>query len=432
MYSADLIFAAFPIVLLIVVMTKRSPMPSARALPLAAVIAYGTHLVWFGTDLPIVHAAIVAGLLTALTPISIVWGAILLFRTMEFSGAMETIRCWLNSLTRNRVAQVVIIGWSFQFMIEGASGFGTPAALAGPLLVGLGFPPLRVAMSCLVLNSVPVSFGAVGTPTWFGFAQLNLSSSELHAVAWKSALIHSVAGCVVPLLGLRFLLTWPEVRRNLLFIYLGLAASIVPMALIALVNDEFPSVAGGMIGLVVTIGLARRRVGLSSDDEAAGDTSHAPQMPAVIKALFPLWGTVLVLLLTRIPQLGLRDLLTATSPAWSISLSRFGNFSVSASLVMRLQDIFGTTTQWTHQVLYVPSLIPFVLISMISIWVLRAPTGTAKLVWSQTTARMINLSRSLFRGHGYSGKTKIGASIGRWSGATGFASANEAMDRARG
>lgn len=395
MFSADLIFAAAPILVLIFSMTKRSPMPSAKALPLAALIAYGIRPMWFGTDARVVHAAVVSGLLMALTPISIVWGAIFLFRTMELSGAMETIRRWLHSLTRNRVAQVVIIGWSFQFLIEGASGFGTPAALAGPLLVGLGFPPVRVAMACLILNSVPVSFGAVGTPTWFGFAQLNLSSRELHAVAWKSALIHSVASCVVPLLAFQLLLTWQELRRNLLFIYLALAASVVPMALLSLLNDEFPSVAGGMIGLILSVWMARQGIGLSSDDEPAVDSSDAPNGAAVVRALFPLWATVLVLLVTRIPQFGLRAALTAATPAWDISLRSLGHFSISPALVMRLQDIFGTATQWTHQVLYVPSLIPFILIIIISMWVLNAPHGTTKLVWNQTATRMINTVLSL-------------------------------------
>jgi lactate permease len=391
----DLIFAALPILLLIFSMTKKSPMPSARALPLAALVAYGIRLMWFGTDTGVVHAAVIVGLLTALTPISIVWGAIFLFRTMEISGAMETIRRWLNSLTRNRVAQVVIIGWSFQFLIEGASGFGTPAALAGPLLVGLGFPPVRVAMACLILNSIPVSFGAVGTPTWFGFAQLDLSPSELHAVAWKTALIHSVAACFVPLLAFRLLLTWQEIYRNLVFIYLALAACVVPMSVLALLNDEFPSVAGGMIGLILAVWLARQGVGLTSDEEPAEDSSAAPKVNAVLRALFPLWATVFVLLLTRVPQFGLRDALTATTPAWEISLWGWGRFSISPALVMQLQDVLGTATQWTHQVLYVPSLIPFILISIVSLWVLSTPPGTAKLVWNQTSACMINPLLSL-------------------------------------
>jgi len=391
MSTAAFIFAAGPILLLIYWMTKKTPMPSARALPLAAAVAYGIRFVWFGTEANLVNASVVAGLLVALTPIIIVWSAIFLFRTMEHCGAMETIRRWLNHLSRNRAAQVVIIGWSFQFLIEGASGFGTPAALAGPLLVGLGFPALRVAMACLILNSVPVSFGAVGTPTWFGLGQLGLSAEELHAVAWKTALIHGAAACFVPLLAFRLLLSWNEIRRNLVFIYLALAASVVPMFLLALVDDEFPAVAGGLMGLILTVWLARHRVGLTREDEAAAeDSGEAPSARAVVKALFPLWATVLVLLATRIPQIGLRGLLTAATPSWDFPLGSLGSLSISPALVLTLRGIFGTDTDWTHQLLYVPSLIPFVLISIMSWRLLAAPPGTAGNVWTESAARMHN------------------------------------------
>ena len=389
MQFTDLLFSVAPIVVLVYWMTKASPMPSARALPLAAILAYGIRLTWFQTDVSLVHASLIAGLLLALTPILIVWGAIFLFHTMEQSGAMETIRRWLNALSSNRVAQVVIIGWSVQFLIEGASGFGTPAALAGPRLVGLGFPPLRVAMACLILNSVPVSFGAVGTPTWFGFAPLNLSSSELHEVAWKTALIHSLAACFIPLMAFRLLLSWQEIRRNLIFIYLSLAASVVPMAMLSLLNGEFPSVAGGLIGLWITVWLARYRVGLFEEHpsvKAGPDTDSL----TVVKAFFPLWATVLVLLITRIPQLRLRGLLTMAEPVWEVAIGRFGEFSISPALVMRLRGILGTDVEWTHQLLYVPSLIPFFLISIVSLWVLQAPGGTFTVVWRQTLARMSN------------------------------------------
>ncbi len=386
----DVIFAAFPILLLIVSMTKKSPMPSAKALPLAAVVAYGIQLVWFKTEYQIINAAVFAGLLTALTPIAIVWGAIFLFRTMELCGAMETIRNWLNNIARNRVAQVVIIGWSFQFLIEGASGFGTPAALAAPLLVGLGFAPLRVAMACLILNSVPVSFGAVGTPTWFGFAQLNLSSIELREIAWKTSLVHCAAASVIPILAFRLLLTWQEMYRNLVFIYLALAACTVPMALSSLLSVEFPSVIGGMFGLIAAVWMAHKQIGLSTEDDRAVDTPATPPIAAIVRALFPLWATVLVLLITRIPQFGLRGVLTAATPAWEVPLGMVGLLSISPALVIRLQSIFGTATVWTHQVLYVPSLIPFILISLVSLWLLKAPKGTAKRVWDQTAVRMFS------------------------------------------
>ncbi|WP_432822679.1 L-lactate permease, partial [Trichloromonas sp.] len=201
----------FPIVLLIYLMTKKNNLPSFKALPLVALILYLIKLVFFDIDANLANATVLNGLLTAWTPILIVWGAIFLFKTMEYTGAMDTIRSWLNGVTTNKVAQLMIIGWAFAFLIEGASGFGTPAAIAAPILVGLGFPAVRVAILCLIMNSVPVSFGAVGTPTWFGLGQLGLSSQELMAIGIKTAVIHSVAALVIPVIALIFALSLAEV-----------------------------------------------------------------------------------------------------------------------------------------------------------------------------------------------------------------------------
>ena len=101
----------------------------------------------YNLSIALANASILSGLLTAWTPILVIWGAIFLFRTMENTGDMKVIRNWLKELTKNKVAQLMIIGWAFAFLIEGASGFGTPAALAAPLLVGLGFPAVRAAQS---------------------------------------------------------------------------------------------------------------------------------------------------------------------------------------------------------------------------------------------------------------------------------------------
>lgn len=168
-------------------------MSAAQGLPLAALVLYLLRLIYFDSDPNLTHANVIDGLLTALTPLLIVTGDIVLFKTMEFSGAMNTIREWLNKITSNRVEQLMLIAWSFSFLIEGISGFGTPAVLAGPLLLGLGYAPLSIAIVCLIMNSVPVSFGAVGMPTWFGFYELNLSTTELQAVGFKTALIHGGA-----------------------------------------------------------------------------------------------------------------------------------------------------------------------------------------------------------------------------------------------
>ncbi len=175
----NLAISVIPILLLIWMMTKRNALPSHVALPATALLIGLLQLVYFGTSSQLLAANVISGALSALTPISIIAGAILLNRTLNVSGAEDVIRQWLEGISKNQVGQLMIIGWAFAFMIEGASGFGTPAAIAAPILVGLGFNPLRVAMLALVMNSVPVSFGAVGTPTWFGLGNLGLPDAEL-------------------------------------------------------------------------------------------------------------------------------------------------------------------------------------------------------------------------------------------------------------
>jgi lactate permease len=251
--TMNAIMAIAPIVILIFMMTKKNSVPSYIALPIAAGLVYLVNLIYFKSDANLTNATVVSGLLTALVPIFIIWGAILLFKTMEHTGAMDTVRTWLNTVSPNPVAQLMIIGWAFAFLIEGASGFGTPAALAAPILIGLGFPALRVACLALVMNSVPVTFGAVGTPTWFGFGQLNLPSAQILEIGFQSAIIHSVAALVIPVIALSFVATWKEIRSNIVFVYLSILSCIVPYLAIAHFNYEFPSLVGGMIGLLLSV-----------------------------------------------------------------------------------------------------------------------------------------------------------------------------------
>jgi hypothetical protein len=109
-------------------------------------------------------AAAVYGALQALEIILIVFGAILLMNHLEGSGAVETIRRHFSQITEDRRVQVLLIGLGFVTLIEGAAGFGTPGALAAPLMVGLGFPALAAAVFGLMFNAPQPPFGAAGTP----------------------------------------------------------------------------------------------------------------------------------------------------------------------------------------------------------------------------------------------------------------------------
>jgi lactate permease len=406
----DLFFAAFPIAFLIFVMTKKNGLPSTVAFALAALLTYVVRIWYFKTSPFLAHAAIVNGLLQALTPISIVFGAILFFVALERSGAMQTLRLWLDGVSRNRVAQLMIVGWSFVFLIEGASGFGTPAALAAPILVGLGFPPLRVAVLCIIMNAVPTSFGAVGTPTWFGFGSLGLTESQLVEIGLKGALIHAAAALVIPVIGLRFVVDWKKIRRNLLFVELAILASVLPMAAVAVFNYEFPSVVGGMIGLLVTIFLARRGIGLAKEEantaasaapssqSASPQTSEASSLRRgdVLRALAPLLATVGILLLTRIPFFGLRQLLTSEADWVSIRLGPLGVFSLSPSLVFQLRGILGEDLHWSYALLYVPFILPFFVAAAMALILYRRPPSVFGEVAKETFARLRNPVVALF------------------------------------
>ncbi len=104
-----------PILLLIALMTKPNGWPSYISLPLTALMVYSVKLLYFAEDPNWINATVVRGLLSAGTPILIIWGAILMFKTMERSGAMDLIRQWLNEISDNRVAQLMIVGWAVRF-----------------------------------------------------------------------------------------------------------------------------------------------------------------------------------------------------------------------------------------------------------------------------------------------------------------------------
>src|SRR5262249_42938095 len=147
------------------------------------------------------------------------------------------------------------------------------------------FPPLRVAVLCLIMNAVPTSFGAVGTPTWFGFGELGLSKSQLLEISLKAALMHAVAALVIPVIALRFVVDWKEIRRNLIFVELAILANVLPMVAVAAFSYEFPSVAGGIVGLLTTIVLARSGIGLAKEEGGAAvavvpTTQSASQRPS--------------------------------------------------------------------------------------------------------------------------------------------------------
>ena len=390
----DLFFSTFPIILLIFVMVKKNPLPSHIALPIVALVFYIIKLLYFKEKAVIINATVLSGILTAWTPILIIWGAILLFRTMDNSGSMNVIKEWLNTISKNRIAQLMIIGWAFAFLIEGASGFGTPAALAAPVLVGLGFKPVRVAILTLIMNTVPVSFGAIGTPTWFGFGGLNISAEQLVQIGFESAFIHFAAALIIPLIALSFVVSWSEIKKNIVFIYLSILSTVIPYFIIASFNYEFPALIGGAFGLFFSTVIAKKGIGLNKNETTS--TAKSTISPGtLLKASFPLWGTIFLLIITRIHQFGIKTILTSSEHSLSIAFGSLGQLSISPSLVISFNNIFLTGIGWNVKLLYIPALLPFFLISFLTFGIMKMDKNSIRVTWKDAMMKIKNPAISL-------------------------------------
>jgi lactate permease len=254
--------------------------PAKWAMPLAYALTIGIAVSVWGVQWLHVAAASIRGLVTAVDILLIVFGAILLLNTLEASGAVTTIRYSFTQISDDRRVQVVIVAWLFGSFIEGAAGFGTPAAVVAPLLVALRFPPACAVMLGLMVQSTAVTFGAVGTPILIGVErglgedfrnQLEMAEIGvpvfLRMVTSRAALLHAIVGTLMPTLMVMMMTRFFGMRRSwtaglsiLPFTLVGGLAFTVPYLLTAIfLGPEFPSLLGAMVGLFVVTFCARRK-----------------------------------------------------------------------------------------------------------------------------------------------------------------------------
>lgn len=205
-------FAALPLISAGVLLVGLR-MPARTAMPIVYVITSAVAIFVWDVSFNRVLASFIQGILITVAVLWIIFGAILLLNTLKHSGAIAVIRQGFNNVSPDRRVQVIIIAWLFGSFIEGASGFGTPAAIAAPLMVAIGFPAMAAVMIGMMIQSTPVSFGAVGTPILIGVnkgldsegigAQLiEIGSSwdvYLQAITSEVAIVHGVVGTLIPL-----------------------------------------------------------------------------------------------------------------------------------------------------------------------------------------------------------------------------------------
>ena len=239
-----------------------------------------SYFLWGVSEIRII-ASIFQGLIITVSILWIIFGAILLLNTLKHSGAISVIRENFSSISSDRRIQVILIAWLFGCFIEGASGFGTPAAVAAPLMVAIGFPALAAVIFGMMIQSTPVSFGAVGTPLIVG-VQSGLDKTNLieslsqKGLEWDSffkvivsevAIIHAICGTFMPiflvLIMTRFFgknKSWTEGLSIFPFTIFASLSFTIPYLITGIfLGPEFPSILGGLFGLfIVTIAVKKR------------------------------------------------------------------------------------------------------------------------------------------------------------------------------
>ncbi len=270
---------AFSPILLAAVLLTGLRWPASRAMPLVYVLSALIALFAWDMSLNRVIASTLQGLVITAGVLWIIFGAILVLNTLKHSGGMTAIRNGFIAISPDRRIQAIIIAWLFGCFIEGASGFGTPAAIVAPLLVGLGFPAMAAVMLGMMVQSTPVSFGAVGTPLIIGInsgldtarisgqlAQHGSSWADyFHLIVSEVAIIHAIVGVAMPVLMVMMMTRffgkekrWRDGIAAIPFaIFAGLAFT-VPYALTGVfLGPEFPSMLGGLVGLAIVTLAAR-------------------------------------------------------------------------------------------------------------------------------------------------------------------------------
>ncbi|WP_431024594.1 L-lactate permease [Halomonas sp. H5] len=273
--------------------------PARRAMPVVLLATVAIALfAWEMSPLRVTASALQGLILTAAI-LWIIFGAILLLNTLKHSGAITAIRGGFSSISPDRRVQAIIVAWLFGCFIEGASGFGTPAAVAAPLLVALGFPAMGAVMIGMMIQSTPVSFGAVGTPIVVGVSGgLDRAAIGERLIAegssWEVfyqlitsgvAITHALVGILMPLLMCMMLTrffgrnrSWKEGLAMAPFALFAGLAFVVPYAAAGVfLGPEFPSMIGALVGMAIVLPAAKAGFLLP---KAQWDFAPASEWPA--------------------------------------------------------------------------------------------------------------------------------------------------------
>ncbi|MET1080458.1 MAG: lactate permease LctP family transporter [Pseudomonas sp.] len=262
----------------------------------------------FGMPLDMAFAAAGYGFAYGLWPIAwIIVAAVFLYKLTVKSGQFEIIRSSVLSVTDDQRLQVLLIGFAFGAFLEGAAGFGAPVAITAALLVGLGFNPLYAAGLCLIANTAPVAFGALGIPIIVAGQVTGIDPFKIGAMAGRQLPLLSI---IVPFWLVAMMDGWRGIRETWpAALVAGVSFAVTQYFTSNYIGPELPDITSALVSLVsLTLFLkvwqparaARAAVAGVSPASAAvmggfgGQRSTTPS-PYAFGAILKAWSPFLIL-----------------------------------------------------------------------------------------------------------------------------------------
>ena len=395
--------SALPIALAILMMVglkKKSGVSLFAAWLLSIVLA----VAFWGMGIDHVGAFTALGVLSAINVILIVFFAIFLLNALIELRFIETIGNGLNSITQDRRIQIIIIAWLFGALIEGAAGFGTPGALAAPLLVGLGVPTFFAALSSIMANYSPVLFGAVGIPPVMGFNSVRpflearfgeITTEMIYAeLTTMTGFTNIFIGSFVPFLIIASCVARDGRKRGLkdavnilpLCLFAGVIFT-VPVWLLSYFGPEIPTLVGSLIALPVFIltvkkgFLVPKKIYRFQDDPIPELSEMADTGVSTAIAWSPYVIIALLLAVSRLPWLP------------------FSNIFTHPSVTISVSGLFGFKgINWSWQILNNPGLLPFLPVALIFLIARKTPAEAILKIFAKTTKQLQNAFLALVFG----------------------------------
>lgn len=381
------LLAFIPILFCIIAMAAFNA-PAKIAMPLSWLMVMILGFFFWDMELLTLAAYSVSGLLSSIEVLIIIFGAILVMNTLKMSGGMSTINNGFRAISTDSRVQAIIIGFLFVSFIEGAAGFGTPAALAAPLMMSLGFPPVAAVVVALICDSTCVAFGAIGTPVSQAIQCLGsdiATESYRQSLSMWTAIPHAIAGTVIPFIAVciicKFFSKERSIKPALAVLPFALFAGFsftVPYILVSIfIGHEFPSLFGSLIGLVLTVIAAKCKFltpkkvwsfGPEEQWEEAWKASKVPETPkasnmSLIRAWMPYVLIAVLLIATRIPSLGIKQMLQ------------------KGIFVIKTGNLFGVdNTAFTLKWAYVPGTV-FILIALVTVALHKMKGSEVRKAW---------------------------------------------------